>query len=206
MTRRAFAVASLWLLACSPVGSGDAGDAPAAPVGSVHGTSASAGRSERAGRPEARAPRAAGGESAGIPDGAYQYVDETGRVRLALRLEDVPERQRSTARHISVTSPTATRRSAPAPVVEEPAATTRAPVVVYTTRSCPYCRAAIAYMDRIGQDYENKDVEADEDARDEYLSITGGSPGVPVIVVGRAWMQGWDRRHFDELVAQNQDD
>ena len=82
--------------------------------------------------------------------------------------------------------------------------TTNAQVVVYTTRTCPYCRAAMAYMDRIGQDYENKDVEADDDARDEYLQVTGGERGVPVIVVGRAWMRGWDQHEFDKLVAEAQ--
>jgi glutaredoxin 3 len=199
MTRTSLALAALWLLACSPVESDDAQAESAAPA---------AARPNRA--PAAPAPRAPRDQSAAKAGkgtwvetgGAYQYVDESGRVRFAARLEDVPERQRSTAGHISV-APAPPRRAAPKPESEEARATTNAPVVVYTTRTCPYCRAAIAYMERIGQDYENKDVEADEDAREEYLQVTGGERGVPVIVVGRAWMQGWNQRQFDKLLADS---
>jgi glutaredoxin len=199
MTRTALALAALWLLACSPVERGDAQSdsaaAPAAPAKSPRSPGAPSERTAaKAGKP------ASSWVGTG---GAYQYVDESGRVRFATRLEDVPERQRSTAGHISV-APAAPRRSEPRPEIDEARATTSAPVVVYTTRTCPYCRAAMAYMDRIGQDYENKDVEADEDARDEYLQVTGGERGVPVIVVGRAWMQGWNQHQFDKLIAQAQ--
>jgi len=200
MTRSALALASLWLLSCTPPASGDAGgSSDAAPVASLRSAPApgSSRSHERTAKPPARAE---GSDGFG---GGYQYVDETGRVRLAARLEDVPERQRSTATHISVALPPSPRAAAGTAEAEDRRSTTNAPVVVYTTRSCPYCRAALAYMRKIGQDYENKDVEADEDARDEYLNITGGQRGVPVIVVGRAWMQGWDQRQFDQLIASN---
>jgi len=202
MTRSALALASLWLLACSPPDSGEgSGGSTSVPVGAVRVSGqTSRARQERAARSSAQKP--APREEAGFGSGGYQYVDETGRVRLAARLEDVPERQRSTASHISVAPSFASRRTTQAPEAED-RPTTSAPVVVYTTRTCPYCRAAIAYMEKIGQDYENKDVEADEDARDEYLQITGGERGVPVIVVGQAWMQGWDQRRFDKLIAQS---
>jgi glutaredoxin 3 len=194
MTRTFLALAALCLLACSPVEPGD-GQADSADAPGARAKSAAAAPASRA-----RSARAAQRPSPAQASGAYQYVDERGRVQFAARLEDVPERQRSTAGHISV-APAAPRRRAAEPEVAEAHATTNAPVVVYTTRTCPYCRAAIAYMERIGQDYENKDVEADEDARDEYLQVTGGERGVPVIVVGRAWMQGWDQRQFDKLLA-----
>ena len=122
-------------------------------------------------------------------------------MQFAARIDDVPERQRSTATPISA-APTARRRPAPEQI-EEPDLRTNAPVVVYTTRTCGYCRAAMAYMDKIGQEYENRDVQQDEDARAEYLELTGGEPGVPVIVVGRAWMQGWNQRRFDQLLADS---
>ena len=198
MTRTAVALAALWLLACSPVESDD-GRAESAEAPAARPKSPTAPREHREERPATAASRSASRVETG---GAYQYVDESGRVQFAARLEDVPERQRSTAGHISVAPISPRRHAAPAAEVAEAHATTNAPVVVYTTRTCPYCRAAMAYMDKIGQDYENKDVEADEDARDEYLQVTGGERGVPVIVVGRAWMQGWDQRQFDKLIAQ----
>ena len=125
-------------------------------------------------------------------------------MQFAARLEDVPERQRSTAAQISV-APAGPRHAARTTTErEEPGRTTQAQVIVYTTRTCPYCRAAMAYMDRIGQDYENRDVEADEDAQSEYLELTHGERGVPVIVVGRDWMQGWSQTQFDRLIAKAQ--
>ncbi len=134
----------------------------------------------------------------------YQYVDESGHVRFAATLDQVPERQRSTAGHISVAASTAAQRAAPEPreeVARSAAPTTNAEVVLYTTDSCPYCKRAIAYLDQIGQDYVNKNVEQDEEAREEYLKLTGGRPGVPVIVVGDRWMQGWSQGHLDQLLA-----
>jgi glutaredoxin 3 len=202
MTRSALALAALWLLACSPVGRGDAADdAPAkneAPR-SAPASPASGRRREHPARPAAKTTARA------ETGGAYQYVDESGRVQFAARLEDVPERQRSTAASIAA-APAAPTRSARTTATdgEEPGRTTRAQVVVYTTRTCPYCRAAMAYMDRIGQDYENRDVEADEDAQSEYLELTHGERGVPVIVVGRDWMQGWSQTQFDRLIAKAQ--
>lgn len=191
MTRTALALAALWLLACSPGESSDSqAGVPAAPA--------------PLDRREQHAAKAAASSASRVETGgAYQYVDESGRVRFAARLEDVPDRQRSTAGHISV-APIAPRHQAEKEEVAEAHSTTSSQVVVYTTRTCPYCRAAMAYMDRIGQDYENKDVEADEDARDEYLQVTGGERGVPVIVVGQAWMQGWDQHQFDKLIAETQ--
>jgi glutaredoxin len=134
----------------------------------------------------------------------YQYVDESGRVRFAASLDEVPERQRSTAGHISVASPTATRRPA-ASDRDEPAetrTTTNAEVVLYTTESCPYCKKAIAYLDDIGQDYVNKNVETDDQARNEYLELTNGRAGVPVIVVGDKWMQGWSQQRLAKMLSE----
>jgi glutaredoxin len=203
MTRRALALAALWLLACSPPADpGDAADGSvSAQAESVSIPSASHTAQQRRDRAAKPAPKAAAQAETG---GAYQYVDESGRVQFAARLSDVPERQRSTAAPVAVAPASPRRTSAPAPDREEHRATTEAQVIVYTTRTCGYCRAAMAYMDKIGQDYENRDVEADEDARSEYLELTGGERGVPVIVVGRDWMQGWSQSQFDKLVAKAQ--
>jgi glutaredoxin 3 len=137
--------------------------------------------------------------------GYYQYVDESGRVRFASSLDQVPERQRSTAGHINVeaSSSRSTRR---APVPDERprphGKTTNAQVVMYSTRSCPYCQKARAYFDRIGQEYVDKDVESDDDARDELMSLTHGNRGVPVIVVGDDMIQGWSQTRVEQMLAK----
>ena len=77
-------------------------------------------------------------------------------------------------------------------------------VDIYTMESCGYCRAALAYMDRIGQPYTNYDIEDEPAARDEYLELTNGRPGVPVINVDGQVMQGWSQRRLDALIAAAQ--
>ncbi len=129
--------------------------------------------------------------------GQYKYIDERGRVQLASRLEDIPERQRSTASKIQ--SPEASGRSSASG--GDVRATRDVDITIFTTRSCGYCRAAMAHFDEIGIEYTNRDVEMDEEARAEYLDLTGGRRGVPVIVVGEEWMQGWSRPEFDRLLA-----
>ncbi len=81
--------------------------------------------------------------------------------------------------------------------------TTAEPVVVYTMQACPYCWAALAYLDDIGQPYVNRDVERDPGAYAEYMAKTAGNPGVPVIDVGGRIMQGWSRDQLDALLAAN---
>jgi glutaredoxin 3 len=129
--------------------------------------------------------------------GQYKYVDESGKLRLAARLEDIPERQRSTATPLE---PPASALRAP-PADEEGRVAPWADVTIYTTQSCGYCRAAMAHFEKLGIDYVNRDVELDMLAQSELLELTGGRRGVPVIVVGDAWMQGWSQPEFDRLLA-----
>jgi len=134
--------------------------------------------------------------------GYYQYVDESGRVRFATSLDQVPERQRSTAGHVSIQASAAhsVRRATVAD--ERPhGRTTSAEVVMYSTQSCGYCRKARAYFEQIGQEYVDKDVEHDEDARDEFLNLTHGNTGVPVIVVGDQMIQGWSQPRVEQMIA-----
>ncbi|MCP4005153.1 MAG: glutaredoxin family protein [bacterium] len=80
---------------------------------------------------------------------------------------------------------------------------TAAKVTLYTMVGCPYCRAAVSYLDDIGQPYVNRDVQQDPDAYAEYMRKTGGNPGVPVIDVNGQIMQGWDSRQFESMLVSN---
>ena len=134
--------------------------------------------------------------------GYYQYVDESGRVRFATSLDQVPERQRSTAGHVSVEA-SASRAARRAPVAEERSSgrTTSAAVVMYSTQSCGYCKKARAYFERIGQEYVDKDVERDDEARDEFLNLTHGDHGVPLIMIGDQMIQGWSEPRVEQMIA-----
>ena len=180
------------LVACSP----PAEESPAAEAEARPATSARPESPERianADRPERRPEASTRAQAAG----QYRYIDEHGQVRLAARLEDIPERQRSTATSLSSPTPQARSRAR----ADDIRAVNTADVTIYTTPSCGYCRAAIAHFKKAGIDYKNRDVEADEEARAEYLELTGGRRGVPVIVVGDAWIQGWSQPEFDRLLA-----
>jgi glutaredoxin len=136
--------------------------------------------------------------AASAGEGGYQSIDETGRVRVAASLDDVPERQRSTATALAARR----QHEADAGGSDEPVRSVNgADVTIYTTPGCGWCRRAMAYFDQKGVDYTNRDVSADPDAYAEYDQITGGRSGVPVIVVGEDWMQGWNQGRFDEMLA-----
>ena len=79
---------------------------------------------------------------------------------------------------------------------------TSAQVTIYTIQGCPYCQRTIAYLDEIGQRYVNRDIERDEGAYADYMSLTGGNPGVPVIDVGGRVMQGWNQAQLNTLLLE----
>jgi glutaredoxin len=191
------------LFACSPA-SEDA--APPDPAPAVHPAQPAPPPAPAPPKPvRERAPRRRS-EGLRAGNGYYQYVDESGHVRFAASLEDIPETQRATAGHISVAAPEP-RIVSSVERAEEPRAAvsanaSAAEVTLYETASCPYCKQAAAYMDSVGQSYTKKDIEEDPAAHDELLSLTGGRSGVPVIVVGDKWMQGWNRQKLEQLLAQ----
>jgi glutaredoxin len=184
------------LLACSPP-SQDDGVVPA------RGPERSAPPTPKPARERAPASPRRAEETLKADGGYYQYVDESGRVRFATSLDQVPERQRSTAGHITVEASAAHAVRRAAVAQDRPARkTTSAQVVMYSTQSCGYCRKARAYFERIGQDYVDKDVENDEEARDEFLGLTHGNNGVPLIVIGDQMVQGWSQPRVEQMLAQ----
>jgi glutaredoxin len=185
------------LLACSPPSRED-------PIVPARSPGASAPVTPKPGRERVPAAPKRGQDTLRADGGYYQYVDESGRVRFATSLDQVPERQRSTAAHIAVEASAAHSVSRAAVADERPRAhgkTTSAQVVLYSTRSCPYCQKARAYFDRIGQEYVDKDVENDDEARDEFMGLTRGNRGVPLIVVGDQMVQGWSEPKVEQMLA-----
>jgi glutaredoxin len=78
------------------------------------------------------------------------------------------------------------------------AATGSAQVVLYSAVWCKYCRQAKAYFAGRGLKYEERDVEASPGARREYEQL--GGRGVPVILVGRQRMDGYDQRRLESML------
>jgi len=147
----------------------------------------------------------------------YPYIDDAGTVRFAASLEQVPPAWRDRAGQVEMATPppstpaeaaearnarTRQLRAATTPASDvRPASAARADdVILYGTRSCGACKLARAHLARRGIAFQDLDVERDADALGEYLAKSGGRPGVPVLDIGGAILQGYDARRMDELL------
>jgi glutaredoxin 3 len=63
---------------------------------------------------------------------------------------------------------------------------------LYVSPSCPYCRTAREYYDRVGTAYTVYDAANDPKLRERMLALTAGDPTVPAIVANGEYVQsGW---------------
>ncbi|MDR3354510.1 MAG: glutathione S-transferase N-terminal domain-containing protein [Synergistaceae bacterium] len=65
-------------------------------------------------------------------------------------------------------------------------------VVVYSTKSCPWCVKAKSYLDSLKVSYESVDVGSNKEAAREIVEKTR-QQGVPVIKVGERYIVGFDQ-------------
>ena len=72
-------------------------------------------------------------------------------------------------------------------------------VIIYTTPTCVYCRAAEEFFKENNVQYEEKDVAKDEQARNDMVQKSG-QLGVPVIDVGGEIVIGFDESRLKELL------
>ncbi len=66
------------------------------------------------------------------------------------------------------------------------------PVLVYSTRICPYCMMAKRLLSNKGVQYEEVLVDLDGNRRSEMLQRSGGRRTVPQIFVGERHVGGYD--------------
>jgi glutaredoxin 3 len=84
---------------------------------------------------------------------------------------------------------------------------TAAPVKIYVTAFCGYCRAALQLLDQKGVKYERVDVDGDHATRAWLREATGQSTVPQVFIDGRSYggytdIAALDRRgELDELLA-----
>ena len=65
-------------------------------------------------------------------------------------------------------------------------------VIVYSTKTCPWCTKAKEYLDSINIKYDAVDVGADKEAAAELVQKTR-QRGVPVIKIGERYIVGFDK-------------
>lgn len=80
----------------------------------------------------------------------------------------------------------------PAPAADEaPAAVAAAPrVEIFTTPSCPFCKALRVYLEARGIAYIEHNVNATEETRAAFYA--SGAQGVPVVMIGERVIEGFN--------------
>ena len=73
-------------------------------------------------------------------------------------------------------------------------------VVVYSTPTCPHCRAAKDFLAAAGIAFDEINVMEDIEGREDLIERTGQLV-VPVIVVGETVVQGFDRPRLEALLG-----
>jgi mycoredoxin len=154
-------------------------------------------------------------ESADSGSGFYKVVEPNGTVRFVSNLSEVPVAQRPKAEKLAMepsggdakgrrrppsreaTKQLAVAKNAPPAAIPEPdVAPGRHDVVVYTTSWCGYCKKTIAWLEKKGIDYENRDVERNEEWAEEMHDLTG-SGSVPVIVIDGEVIRGFNQAELE---------
>jgi len=74
-------------------------------------------------------------------------------------------------------------------------------VSVYSTKNCPYCRMAKAFLEKHGIPYEEIDVGADYSAAKKMTELSG-QVGVPVIIVDSEVIIGFDSQRLNDLFGE----
>lgn len=75
-----------------------------------------------------------------------------------------------------------------------------ADVKVYTSSTCPYCTMAKDYLKDKGVDFDERNVQTDDQARDELISK--GYTGVPVLIINGEEIVGFDQARIDAALAK----
>ena len=74
----------------------------------------------------------------------------------------------------------------------------KSPVIMYSTRWCPYCKKAREYFKRHKFSYIEYDIEASATNLERFHALNGN--GVPLILVGERRMQGFTPQAFEALL------
>jgi len=74
------------------------------------------------------------------------------------------------------------------------------PVIIYSTPTCTYCKAAKEYFTKNGVAYTEYNVASDEMRRKEMIDKTS-QLGVPVIVIGDQVIVGFDQETIAAAIS-----
>jgi glutaredoxin 3 len=75
-------------------------------------------------------------------------------------------------------------------------------IKIYTTPTCGYCHQAKRYLTDRGISYKEYDVSVNHSAAGEMVQLTGQT-GVPVIVVDKEVIIGFNRQRLEQLISSS---
>lgn len=73
-------------------------------------------------------------------------------------------------------------------------------VLIYSSDSCGYCHKAKAFFKENGVKYTEKNVNTDQEAQREMANM--GAKGVPLIIVDKEVIMGFDQKRLEELLGK----
>lgn len=80
-----------------------------------------------------------------------------------------------------------------------------AKVIIYSTTWCAFCKTEKQYLEKLGVDFVEKDIEADSAAHAELMGKIGGNfRGVPVTDIDGDMVLGFDRPKIDALLKSKE--
>ena len=124
----------------------------------------------------------------------YRWVDANGRVQYSA--DKPPAGTQSNVVQQRVNS--VGGNAAAAAKTAAAGGTAKAPVKMFGTDWCPYCKQAREYFSRNGIAYSELDIEKSGAAKSEYQGI--GGRGVPVIFVGSERMNGFSEQRMAQML------
>ena len=78
----------------------------------------------------------------------------------------------------------------------------RAPVILYMTEWCGWCRKTARLLTELEVEFEEVDIERSSRGRKEYEEKAGGRRGVPLTDIGGSLVRGYDERRIRRLVSE----
>jgi len=73
-------------------------------------------------------------------------------------------------------------------------------VILFSSSSCPWCSRAKNYLRQRGIKVKEIKVDKDPDAAKDVVRMTG-QMGVPVLLIGRAKVVGFNKERIDRLLG-----
>jgi glutaredoxin len=137
------------------------------------------------------------------PEPMVRYFDAGGSLRMVRGLDRVPAERRTSAvvvgrdhvNLVNVPAPSAVAfqdwQPAPNP--------NRSEVVLFSAPWCGVCERAKRYLDQRGVRYEERDIEDDDEAREEVVRVLG-QVAIPLLEVDGRYISGFEPGVYDRAL------